>query len=199
MSWKFSDDPRVRQGLTNEQYMTVMRQQAEADPKSLDAEAADRIEYTRLNLHRSERIERTYQPAAPLIGLMAAIVEPQLWLVITEPWCGDSAQCMPYFASLAKGNEFVDMRYVLRDENLDIMDEFLTNGSRSIPKLVALDEQGEILWQWGPRPAGAQAVFDQCKAEGMEKPELLERLHLFYGRDRGKSLEQELITLLTPR
>ena len=196
MVWKFNDDPRVRQGLTHAQYMAIMEEQAGQDPEGLDEEAAQKVEFTRLNLHRSQRIDRTYQPAAPLIGLMAAMVQPQLWLVVTEPWCGDSAQCVPYFAALARGNENIDLRYVLRDENLDIMDEFLTDGKRSIPQLVALDEEGEVLFRWGPRPAAAQAVFDQARSEELEKPDLLERLHLFYGRDRGKALEQEIMSLL---
>ncbi len=199
MSWKFWDDPRVQQGLDHDQYMDIMRQQADQDEDGLDEEAAQKLEFTRLNLHRSERIERTYRPTGPIIGLMAAITEPQLWLVITEPWCGDSAQCMPYFAVLARDHANITLRYVLRDANLDIMDEFLTDGKRSIPRLAAFDEQGDILFQWGPRPAAAQAVFDQARDEGLEKPDLLERLHLFYGRDRGKALEKEIIALLRTR
>ena len=97
---------------------------------------------------------------------------------------------------MARSNPNITLRLVPRDENLDIMDEFLTNGKRAIPRLVIFDQNGQELTPWGPRPLAAQRVFDQAKNEGMEKPELLERLHLFYGRDRGKALEQEFIALL---
>lgn len=196
MPWKFFNDPRVQDGLDNEQYLEIMTRQAEADGTGLDEEAAQKLEFTKLNLHRSGRIQRTYKPSAELAELVGAIKEPQLWVVLTEPWCGDSAQCLPHIAVLAQTNNNITLRLVLRDENLDLMDEFLTNGTRSIPRLVAFDQNGEEIFQWGPRPAAAQAVFDEAKAAGLEKPDLLEKLHLFYGRNRGKALEEEFIALL---
>ena len=89
---------------------------------------------------------------------------------------------------------------ILRDENLPIMDSFLADGKRSIPRLVVFALEGpnanEVLAQWGPRPAAAQDVFDEAKAAGLEKPQILEKLHLWYGRDRGRALEGELLALL---
>lgn len=196
MAWKFFDDPRVQDGLNSDQYMALMEQQAQQNTEDLDEEAAQLVEYTQLNLHRSQRIDRNYKIAPDLQELLAGIDRPQLWLVVTEPWCGDSAQCLPYIAVMARSNPNLTLRLVPRDENLDIMDEFLTNGKRAIPQLVIFDQEGRELTRWGPRPLAAQKVFDQAKAEGMDKPELLERLHLFYGRDRGKALEQEFIALL---
>ncbi len=117
-------------------------------------------------------------------------------MVLTEPWCGDSAQCLPHLGVLAQSNPKITLKMVLRDANLDLMDEFLTDGKRSIPRLVAFDQAGEQVFMWGPRPAPAQAVFDEAKAAGLAKPELLEKLHLFYGRNRGAALEEEFITLL---
>ena len=196
LAWKYFKDPRVQSGLTPEQYLTWFEQQANQPVADLDDEAAQMVEYTRLNLHRSQRIERTFQPSSRLAELLTRIKQPQLWLVITEPWCGDSAQCLPYITVMARTNPNITVRLVLRDENLDLMDEFLTNGKRAIPRLVAFDQAGQEVFQWGPRPAAAQAVFDLAKAEDMEKSDLLERLHLFYGRDRGKALEKEFVTLL---
>jgi len=77
------------------------------------------------------------------------------------------------------------------------MDQYLTNGSRSIPRLVALDAGGQELFHWGPRPAAALEVFQAAKSEGLEKADILEKLHLFYGRNRGMALDAEIVSLLT--
>ncbi|MCL6097112.1 MAG: thioredoxin family protein, partial [Bacteroidetes bacterium] len=89
-------------------------------------------------------------------------------------------------------NPLIDLRILLRDQNLDIMDLYLTNGnSRSIPKLVVFDQDGNELVQWGPRPAEAQALVNKNKSEGKSKDEFIKELHLWYGRNRGKNLEEE--------
>jgi hypothetical protein len=118
-------------------------------------------------------------------------------MVISEAWCGDSAQNLPYIAKIAECNPLINLRIILRDSNLDIMDLYLADGkSRSIPKLVAFDEDGNELFQWGARPKEAQELVTRLKNEGMEKEKFLEQLHLWYGRDRGRTLENELKIIL---
>lgn len=184
-------------GLTPAAYLDLMTEQAGADPATeADESALEKLEFTKLNLHRTGRISRTWQPTADLAGLLARLNTKQTWLVLTEPWCGDSAQCLPCLVTMAQQQPNITVRLVLRDENLDLMDRYLTNGSRSIPRLVAFDTEGHELFQWGPRPAAAQEVFQAAKDEGLEKPDILERLHLFYGRNRGVALDAEFVTLL---
>ncbi len=192
----FFADRRAHAGYDHDAYMELMAVQAATEPPADDDEAAEKIGYTKLNLHRSTRIVRHWQPSDELAALAARVTTPQLWMVLTEPWCGDSAQCLPCIAVLAASVPSVDLRMILRDENLDIMDQFLTNGKRSIPVLVAFDPDGREFFRWGPRPVAAQAVVDQAKTEGLEKPELLERLHLWYGRNRGAAMDAELVDML---
>jgi len=196
MTRTFFTDRRPHDGLDYDAYLAHMAQRAATPVDGLDADEAERIGYTKLNLHRSQRIDRTYAPSTAATDLLERIAAPQLWMVLTEPWCGDSAQCLPYVAALVRRCPAVDLRILTRDDNLDIMDLYLTGGSRSIPRLVVFDADGNELAGWGPRPAAAQAVFDTAKAEGLDKPELLERLHLWYGRDRGRAVEAELIDML---
>ncbi len=196
MAKEFFAAKRPHAGLTFDAYLTVMEQQAEQDPTGLDEEQADRVAFTKLNLQRSRRIMRTHKVGEALRGKINKLIVPQLWMVLTEPWCGDSAQCLPYIALMASLHEGIDLRILLRDQNLDIMDQYLTNGSRGIPCLVIFDADGEELYQWGPRPAETQEIFLQAKAEGLEKPQLLERMHLWYGRNRGAAIEAEFLTLL---
>jgi hypothetical protein len=151
----------------------------------------------KLNTHRSNRIHKTYKPSDELVGTINKVNEKQIWMVITEAWCGDSAQNVPFIAMIAKLNNLIDLRIILRDDNLDIMDQYLTNGtSRSIPKLVAFDESGNELFQWGPRPVEAQNLVNELKSNGTTKKEFTEKLHLWYGRNRGKAIEKEFINLL---
>ena len=77
------------------------------------------------------------------------------------------------------------------------MDEYQTNGTRSIPKIVAFDSEGNELFTWGPRPKEAQQLITQWKNEGIVKPELYEKLHLWYGRNRGKNIEGEFLEILS--
>lgn len=183
-------------GLTPAAYMDVMEQRAAVDPAGLEGLEAERAEFAKLNLHRVGRIRRTWRPSEELASLVARIGHPQLWMALTEPWCGDSAQCLPCLEILAESNPNLTIRFLLRDDNLEIMDKYLTGSKRSIPLLVAFDTEGGELFRWGPRPAEAQDVFDAATAEGLEKPAKLEKLHLFYGRNRGRALDGELVSVL---
>ena len=184
-------------GLTSSAYLEVAEQRAAIDPAGLEDTEAERAEFAKLNLHRLGRIRRTWRPSEELASLVARIDSPQLWMALTEPWCGDSAQCLPCLEILAESNPHLTIRYLLRDDNLEIMDKYLTGGKRGIPLLVAFDPGGSELFRWGPRPAEAQDVLDSAVAEGLEKPAKLEKLHLFYGRNRGRALDGELVAVLS--
>jgi hypothetical protein len=186
----------ARHGLDDDGWRRLMQHAAEADTEGLPAEQAERVAFTRLNLHRTLRLERTWLPSPELAAQMNRLYRPQTWLVISEPWCGDSAQCVPCLGVAARLNPLVRLRMLPRDAHPEVMDRFLTNGTRSIPLLVALDDDGGELFRWGPRPAAAQRVVDAARSEGVEKSVLQERLHLFYGRDRGKALDGELTAAL---
>jgi hypothetical protein len=169
---------------------------ASGGEEPLDEQARQRAEYIKLNWHRSRRIEKTYEVGAALAQAVATIGEEQTWLVLTEPWCGDSAQNLPYIAKIAAGNPRVTLRILLRDENLDIMDRYLSDGKRGIPKLVAFDRRGRELFRWGPRPQGAAEVVAAGRAAGKPKAAFIEDLHRWYAADRGRSLEREFLALL---
>jgi hypothetical protein len=192
----FFEQRRPHGGMAYAEYETLVAAEADQPTDGLPAEDRERIEFTRLNRHRARRIAHTYRVSSELHALLRRIEAPQLWMVLTEPWCGDSAQCLPYIAAMAETTDRIELRILLRDDNLDIMDLYLTDGKRSIPLLIAFAADGRELFRWGPRPAAAQEVFAAARAEGLEKPRVLERLHLFYGRDRGRALEAEFVRLL---
>ncbi len=117
-------------------------------------------------------------------------------MILTEDWCGDSAQNLPYLHKISQLNDHIDLKLLYRDDNLEIIDQYLTNGGRAIPKLVMFDKNGNELFQWGPRPEKAKKLVAQWKAEGDTADQFNEKLHLWYGRNRGKAFEDDFLKLL---
>lgn len=198
MTHQFFLDGRLHNTLTFPEYVDQMRSDSEiTDLSNLSDKEIEYLPTVKLNYQRLSRILRTYKIDEDLLGLIKKISSPQAWMVISEAWCGDSAQNLPYIAKIAECNSLINLRIILRDSNLDIMDLYLADGkSRSIPKLVAFNEDGNELFQWGARPKEAQELVTQLKNEGMEKEKFLEELHFWYGRDRGRTLENELKIIL---
>lgn len=155
--------------------------------------------YYDLNLKRIERLEKTFTPDAELVNRIASIDRPQVWWALTEMWCGDCAQNLPIIDKLAKANPaMIDLRILLRDDHPELMDRYLTNGARSIPKLIATDRDGNELFQWGPRPRPAQDLLKAWKADpaGRTDEDFHRELHTWYAQDKGMTLQQELGALL---
>jgi hypothetical protein len=157
------------------------------------------LDYTGMNVQRMSRWDKTAKVSDTLQEVVQAIQEDQLWLVITEAWCGDAAQNIPYLVKLAELNPRIQLRFILRDEHPEVMDEYLTEGARSIPKLIAMTSDLSCeLFTWGPRTAKAhQLVLDYKKdSHGMSYMEFSETLHLWYARNKNKDLESELLPLI---
>ena len=152
------------------------------------------IHYTQLNQQRMHRLEKVTEVLPSVAALIKNITSPQTWLVLTEAWCGDAAQSIPVMHALATLNSLIELKFLLRDENLPLMDRYLTGGvSRSIPKLIGLDTTtSEELFTWGPRPAPLQAIFLQMKADGIEYHHIKEELQRWYNKDRTVTIQQEL-------
>lgn len=156
------------------------------------------IQYARLNMQRMQRLDKTTQLLPELQAALAQLPGHYVWLVITEGWCGDAAQIVPVLEAVAAASQGkITTRYVLRDENLDLMDRYLTNGGRSIPKLVVL--HADTLTEaaaWGPRPAPAQELFNRLKQEEIPHEEFVTQLHGWYAKDRTLNTQRELLALL---
>ena len=156
------------------------------------------LEYTTMNVRRMCRLDRTIKMVPETEDVLRELTRRQYWLLLTEAWCGDAAQIVPVIAKIAELSQNIDLKILLRDENLDVMDQFLTNGGRAIPKLIAVDADDlTVLWHWGPRPKAAQAIMDEFKANPTgSKSETLKDIQLWYNRDRGVTIQQELVELL---
>lgn len=154
------------------------------------------LEVSKLNVHRMNRWDKHYSPSDAIVQSVTSITEKFTWLIITEGWCGDSAQIVPALHALASANKNITERYVLRDDNLVLMDLFLTKGKRSIPKVICLDSDNQIVWTWGPRPAEIHTYMEELQASGMEMSQIKEKVHLMYAKNKQQALEADLNDLL---
>ncbi|HVE59640.1 MAG TPA: thioredoxin family protein [Pyrinomonadaceae bacterium] len=153
--------------------------------------------YGKLNRQRMHRLEKTVLLNESLKEKARKIDRKQIWLIITEGWCGDAAQNIPVIEKIAAASDNIETRYVLRDENLELMDAYLTNNARSIPKLIALEAESlEEIGTWGPRPQAAMDLFIQLKHQGLEKPLIMENLQRWYIADKNQTIQTEFEKLL---
>lgn len=156
------------------------------------------LHYTKMNVQRMNRVEKTAILNEELLQILEALKGNYKFLVITEGWCGDAAQIVPVIDKIvsAMPNKF-DLRLVLRDENLPLIDAHLTNGGRSIPVLLILDEQGNlVLPKWGPRPQVLQDLMAEWKKDNLAMEIMAEQLHHWYAKDKTQAIQKELIALL---
>lgn len=156
------------------------------------------VDYTKLNRQRISRIEKTIHLKPELIDLLQNVFRPMYWVVLSEPWCGDAAQNLPIIAKMADASPSIQLCILLRDENADVMDAYLTNGARSIPKLICLDQKTmEELGQWGARPQAAHELLLEHKKNLTEtKAEFINKLQLWYKNDKGNSIQKEFMSLI---
>ena len=162
------------------------------------------LNYTKLNLSRMNRLDKKSRLTEKTIEQLKQMERPVTWLVITEGWCGDAAQIVPVLNHMALENEQITLRFILRDENLEVIDAFLTNNARSIPKIIVVDTATlEVLTSWGPRPDEVQKLVMDAKEASLATEDLAlrekisntaaEQLHLWYAKDKTKSIQQEFL------
>jgi hypothetical protein len=157
------------------------------------------VGFTALNLKRMSRIFKNTVLNDDLRQLLDQMNEIQKWYVITEAWCGDSAQSFPVLAKIAeesKGKILINV--VLRDDNPEWMERYHTNDAKSIPKMVAFNTHGEEIYTWGPRPKEAHDLMLAWKANPDRKTwEAFELdLHTWYAKDKTQTLQREITEIL---
>lgn len=154
-------------------------------------------EYINLNQRRMHRVEKTYVPSAEIITQLNNLKHKTYWLILSEHWCGDASQTLPALNTLAAlSNGKIEMKLVYRDLNEDLMNAYLTNGTRSLPKLIQLDQHFNVTGFWGPRPTVAQKLVKELKSDPATAATYANELHKWYAHNKQQDLEKELSQLL---
>jgi len=179
-------------------YMDLMAQFVKLEITSGLILNAKLIETTKLNFSRMKRLNKTI----PLPSNYDEIIknsEQQEWIVISEAWCGDSAQNLPGIAKFAENSKGkIKLRIAFRDNNPALIENYLTNGNKAIPKLIARNSEGNDLFTWGPRPQKAIDIVEKWKANQQEttKEQMLINLYNWYNQDSCSNLFEELELLI---
>lgn len=181
--------------MTWNEYMALFDAILEGKHTEYPYDDAEYINYTKMNLSRTNRWLKADILNEALVKKIEAIQTPQQWIVITEPWCGDAAHSVPVLALLSEKNPLIDFNIELRDNGKNMIDDYLTNGGKSIPKLIVRNEQGEDLFIWGPRPAACQQIMLDFMKEDLPILEKHKRIQTWYSKDKCVSIQEELMEL----
>lgn len=188
----------LKKSMSYKEYIELVNALVEKSSTTGNEKTEALANYTMLNQRRMRRWDKTVKLSEEAKAKIENYSGKMTWLVLTESWCGDAAHIMPVINKVAELNNNIDYRVVLRDENDVLMNQFLTNGGRSIPKLIAIDEKSkEVVGTFGPRPSVATELVNAYKEKhGTLTPEFKEDLQHWYNKDKGQSTVTDLLDLL---
>ena len=188
----------IDESMSYEAYRTLVSELLENNKSTGENHSDAMLNYTKMNVQRMKRLDKKTKLNDETISVLSNLNQKQIWLTITEGWCGDAAQIVPVLNRIAEANSNIDLRFILRDRHLEVMDEFLTNGGRSIPKIIILNaETLDVITTWGPRPAELQTFFlEERQKEDYVWSNLSKGLQLWYNKDKTQKIQSELMELI---
>lgn len=189
----------LAKSMSYQTYRELMALLVENQSTTGNDKGEDMINYTKLNHQRMKRWDKTVKVSESAKEELANLDSKQIWLVLVESWCGDAAHVVPVINKLAELNDNINLRIVLRDENEALMNQFLTKGGKSIPKLIIIDyATNHVINSYGPRPTSATQMVEDCKTKyGMLTPEFKEELQQWYNQDKGQNVINDIVDLIT--
>ena len=187
----------LKKGISYEAYRSLVSELLTSGKSTGIEQSEALLDYSMLNDRRMKRLDKTIQLSEETITTAKSVQEPVTWLVLSEGWCGDAAQTLPIINKIANQSDQIDLKIVLRDENEELMNQFLTNGGKSIPKLIALNKHNEVINSWGPRPSLATKMVQDYKEEhGQLDADFKQDLQVWYNKDKGADTQKDMLTLL---
>lgn len=183
-------------GMTAEAYLELFRSVVAEGKTTGPQQSEELAQYTQLNLKRSERWLKKGMLLDEVNDFLKNNFQKTKWIIITEAWCGDAAHINPFLQMIAEQSENIDLRFLLRDDHTVLMDQFLTHGGRAIPKLIVLDENGDVLFDWGPRPSVLQKWYREARKKQLPFEEVKVELQKWYNNDKGVQIQKEILALM---
>ena len=161
-------------------------------------QSEDLLNYSKLNDRRMTRLDKTIQLSQETLLGLKKIDKPITCLLLTEGWCGDAAQTLPVISKIADESDLITLKIIFRDEHEQLMSQFLTNGGKSIPKLLVLNSENKVLNTWGPRPNTATKMVQDYKNKyGQLDAAFKQQLQVWYNKDKGVNIQEDMLGLLT--
>lgn len=186
------DGQYVRNSQSYQEYLDILKEHAESGRTSGEFQKESLIKYTKLNYARVKRLEKQVLELD-----FAKFKRPRLSnlqpIAITETWCGDAVQSLPFINAYGKAMGWKPLRTLWRDANPELIDTYHTNGTRSIPKVLFVNEAMEVLATWGPRPKELQDYVVHAKTQpGYDYSEVSLYVQKWYNADKGVSTLREI-------
>ena len=187
----------LSKGMAYKEYRRLVASMVESGKTTGPLQTETLINYTRLNDKRMRRWDKKFSIDAEVAQKIRKIETNMTWLVLTESWCGDASPALPVMEKIASLNPNITFKIILRDDNLPLMNEFLTKGALSIPKLIVIDDsKGNVIADWGPRSKNATVLVEAYKGKyGTLTPEFKQDLQVWYNKDKGQSILNDLLEL----
>jgi len=187
----------IRRGVSYATYRTLIKGLL-VEGKSTGSEQSEALfNYSQLNDKRMDRLDKTLKISGETQNSLNQLKDGYTFLVIAEGWCGDAAQILPVINKIAEASTKINLKVVCRDENDELMSQFLTNGSKSIPKIIIVDKNYEVINSWGPRPSiAAKMVLDYKGKNGGLDDEFKKDLQIWYNKDKGTNTQNDIVEIL---
>lgn len=187
----------LKRGVSYSTYRTLIKGLLIEGKSTGNEQTEERFTFSKLNDKRMDRLDKTLQITAETQSFLNQLKNSYTFLVIAEGWCGDAAQILPILNKISEASIKISLKIVCRDENDALMNEFLTNGSKSIPKVIVVDSNNKIINSWGPRPFIATKMVQEYKAKnGFIDADFKKDLQIWYNKDKGNSTQQDIVKLL---
>ena len=187
----------LQKSITYSEYRELVSKLLSQGKSTGTTQSESLLHYSSLNDKRMKRLDKTIKLTEETIETIKNFDRKTTWLVLSEGWCGDAAQTLPIINKIANESDQIDLRIVFRDENEELMNQFLTNGGKSIPKLIALNDANDVIGSWGPRPTTATNMVNEYKEKnGALDDEFKRDLQVWYNKDKGKNTQKDLLKLL---
>jgi len=195
---KKSIEKGLQKAISYSSYRNLISDLIASGKSSGPIQSAALLNYSMLNDRRMTRLDKTIQLRQETLLTVKKIDKPITWLVLSEGWCGDAAQTLPVINKIANESDLITLKIIFRDEHEELMNYFLTNGGKSIPKLLVLNSENEVLNTWGPRPDKAtKMVKDYKNKHGQLDATFKQELQVWYNKDKGVNIQENMLGLLT--
>lgn len=187
----------IKKGVSYSTYRTLIKGLLVEGKSTGNEQSEALLAYSILNDKRMDRLDKTLKISEDTAVALNKLADNFTLLVLAEGWCGDAAQILPVINKIAASSSKIDLKIVCRDENEALMNQFLTNGGKAIPKVIVVNSKNEVVNSWGPRPAIATKMVNDYKTlHGGLDDEFKKNLQIWYNKDKGNSTQKDLLEIL---
>lgn len=188
----------LKSAISNEEFVQLTHEIINSEEKEPPYDKEDYINFTQVNLRRYEGFSKKVELSDEIVKAVSSGKENWKFVLLNEPWCSDGSFSQPVIQKIAEASDgAIELKILLRDKHPEVMDRFLTNGGKSIPKLVILNQANEVMGTWGPRPNELQTqVIEMANNPDATLEDKIKLTNRWYNKDKGNALQMELIQIL---